>query len=173
MWPSTFPHRWVLILMTHWPKGRWKGGYGDRSLRDFEEAFEGIPLDRIGAALTINAVASILLAMFQVTAEKLGYSKDRVSATPQNDILKEMIGRGAWIFPVKPAIRLIGDTIEYSMKSSPGRIPSVSVDITSVSRVARLPKKLPMPFKLPIPTSKRFCSGVTPSTILSEASAST
>jgi len=93
------------------------------SLRDFEVAFQGIPLDRIGVGLTINAVASIMLAMFQAAAEKFGYSKDRVSATPQNDILKEMIGRGAWIFPVKPAVRLIGDTIEYSMKELPRTNP--------------------------------------------------
>jgi methylmalonyl-CoA mutase N-terminal domain/subunit len=93
------------------------------SLRDFEVAFQGIPLDRIGAGLTINAVASIMLAMFQATAEKYGFKKDRVSATPQNDILKEMIGRGAWIFPVKPAVRLIGDTIEYSMKELPRTNP--------------------------------------------------
>jgi len=93
------------------------------SLRDFEVAFKDIPLDRIGVGLTINAVASIMLAMFQATAEKFGFKKDRVSATPQNDILKEMIGRGAWIFPVKPAVRLIGDTIEYSMKELPRTNP--------------------------------------------------
>jgi methylmalonyl-CoA mutase N-terminal domain/subunit len=93
------------------------------SLRDFEVAFQGIPLDRIGAGLTINAVASIMLAMFQATAEKFGFKKDRVSVTPQNDILKEMIGRGAWIFPVKPAVRLIGDTIEYAMKELPRSNP--------------------------------------------------
>jgi len=93
------------------------------TLRDFEIAFEGIPLDRIGVGLTINAVASIMLAMFQAVAEKFGYPNDRISATPQNDILKEMIGRGAWIFPVKPAVRLIGDTIEYSMKELPRTNP--------------------------------------------------
>jgi len=93
------------------------------SLRDFEVAFEGIPLDRIGVGLTINAVASIMLAMFQVTAERYGFPRDRVSATPQNDILKEMIGRGAWIFPVRPAVRLIGDTIEYAMKELPRTNP--------------------------------------------------
>jgi len=93
------------------------------SLRDFEVALEGIPLDRIGVGLTINAVASILLAMFQATAERYGFPRDRVSATPQNDILKEMIGRGAWIFPVRPAVRLIGDTIEYAMKELPRTNP--------------------------------------------------
>ena len=89
------------------------------SLRDFEIAFEGIPLDRIGSGLTINAVASIMLAMYQATAEKFGYPKEKISATPQNDILKEMIGRGAWIFPVEDAVRLVGDSIEYSVKELP------------------------------------------------------
>ncbi|MBI5606800.1 MAG: methylmalonyl-CoA mutase [Deltaproteobacteria bacterium] len=89
------------------------------SLRDFEIAFKDIPLNKIGVGLTINAVATIMLAMFQAMAEKFGYTRDQVSATPQNDILKEMIGRGAWVFPIEPAIRLIGDTIEYSIKEMP------------------------------------------------------
>jgi len=89
------------------------------SLRDFETAFEGIPLDRIGSGLTINAVAPIMLAMYQAVAEKFGYPKEKISATPQNDILKEMIGRGAWIYPVEDAVRLVGDSIEYSVKELP------------------------------------------------------
>ena len=89
------------------------------SLRDFETAFEGIPLDRIGSGLTINAVASIMLAMYQAMAEKFGYPKEKISATPQNDILKEMIGRGAWIYPVEEAVRLVGDSIEYSVRELP------------------------------------------------------
>ena len=89
------------------------------SLRDFETAFEGIPLDRIGSGLTINAVASIMLAMYQAMAEKFGYPKEKISATPQNDILKEMIGRGAWIYPVEDAVRLVGDSIEYSVRELP------------------------------------------------------
>ncbi|MFH0958542.1 MAG: methylmalonyl-CoA mutase family protein [Pseudomonadota bacterium] len=89
------------------------------SLQDFEIAFKDIQFDRIGSGLTINAVASIMLAMYQATAEKFGYSKEIISATPQNDILKEMIGRGAWIFPVEPSVRLVCDTIEYSVKELP------------------------------------------------------
>ncbi|OPX37971.1 MAG: methylmalonyl-CoA mutase [Desulfobacteraceae bacterium 4484_190.2] len=96
------------------------------SLKDFEIAFKDIQLNRIGSGLTINAVASIMLAMYQAMAEKFGYKKDEISATPQNDILKEMVGRGAWIYPVEPAVRLIGDTIEYSMKELP-RCNPVSV----------------------------------------------
>jgi len=89
------------------------------SLRDFEIAFADIPLDRIGSGLTINAVASIMLAMYQAVAEKFGYPKEKISATPQNDILKEMIGRGAWIYPVEEAVRLVGDSIEYAVKELP------------------------------------------------------
>jgi methylmalonyl-CoA mutase N-terminal domain/subunit len=89
------------------------------SLRDFEIAFADIPLDRIGSGLTINAVATIMLAMYQATAEKFGYPKEKISATPQNDILKEMIGRGAWIFPVEPAVKLVGDCIAYAVTEMP------------------------------------------------------
>ena len=93
------------------------------SLRDFETAFRGIPLDRIGSGLTINAVASIMLAMYQAVAEKFGFPRDKISATPQNDILKEMIGRGAWIFPVDEAVRLVGDSIEYAVRELPRSNP--------------------------------------------------
>ena len=93
------------------------------SLRDFEIAFKDIALDRIGSGLTINAVASIIVAMYQAVAEQYGFSKQEISATPQNDILKEIVGRGAWIFPVEPAVRLIGDVIEYSVKEMPRANP--------------------------------------------------
>ena len=93
------------------------------SLRDFEIAFKGIALDKIGSGLTINAVASIMVAMYQAVAEVYGFSKQQVSATPQNDILKEIVGRGAWIFPVEPAVRLIGDVIEYTVKEMPRANP--------------------------------------------------
>jgi len=93
------------------------------SLRDFEAAFKGIPLDRIGSGLTINAVATIMMAMYQAAAEKFGYSKNQISTTPQNDILKEMIGRGAWIFPVEHGVRLVGDSIEYAVKELPKSNP--------------------------------------------------
>ncbi len=96
------------------------------SLKDFEIAFKGIQLNRIGTGLTINAVASVMLAMYESVAEKYGYKKTEISATPQNDILKEIVGRGAWIYPVEPAVRLIGDTIEYAMKELP-RCNPVSV----------------------------------------------
>ena len=93
------------------------------SLRDFEIAFEGIDLHKVGAGLTINAVASIMLAMYQAVGEKLGFDRTRISATPQNDILKEVVGRGAWIYALDPAVKLIGDTIEYSITAMPRTNP--------------------------------------------------
>ena len=89
------------------------------SLKDFELAFKDIELNRIGTGLTINAVASIMLAMYQAVAQKYGFKKSEISATPQNDILKEIIGRGAWIYPPDAGVKLIGDTIEYAVKEMP------------------------------------------------------
>lgn len=89
------------------------------TLEDMEEAFSGIPIDEISTSLTINPVASVLLAMYLVVAEKQGLSWDRVRGTTQNDILKEYIGRGTWIFPVEPSIRLIGDMVEFCSKNVP------------------------------------------------------
>ncbi len=86
------------------------------SLKDLEEAFEGIAIDKISTSLTINPVASVMLAMYLVVAEKQGIPWDQVRGTTQNDILKEYIGRGTWIFPVQPSIRLIGDMVEFCSK---------------------------------------------------------
>jgi methylmalonyl-CoA mutase N-terminal domain/subunit len=93
------------------------------TLKDMEYAFEGIPLDKISTSLTINSTAAILLAMYIVVAEKQGLSIDKIRGTAQNDILKEYIGRGTWIFPVEPSLRLITDTIEYCSKNIPKYYP--------------------------------------------------
>jgi methylmalonyl-CoA mutase N-terminal domain/subunit len=89
------------------------------TLADFEQAFDDIDLGSVSTALTINAVAGIMIAMHQVVAEKQGVGAERVRGTTQNDILKEYVGRGAWIFPVEPSIRLIGDTIIYCSENLP------------------------------------------------------
>ena len=93
------------------------------TLRDFEVAFDGIDLDRITVSLTINGAAAILIAMYLAMAEKRGYDLKRLRGTAQNDILKEFIGRGTWIFPVQPSIRLVGDTIEYCAAHAPKYSP--------------------------------------------------
>ncbi len=93
------------------------------TLADMEVAFAGIPLDQISVSLTINAVAAPIMAMYFVVAEKQGVPLNQVRGTAQNDILKEYIGRGAWIFPVEPAVRLIGDTIEFCARHAPKYYP--------------------------------------------------
>jgi methylmalonyl-CoA mutase N-terminal domain/subunit len=89
------------------------------TLEDMEEAFQDIPIDKISTALTINPVASVILAMYLAVTEKQGIPWDRVRGTTQNDILKEYIGRGTWIFPVEPSIRLIGDMVEFCSRNVP------------------------------------------------------
>lgn len=89
------------------------------TLKDMELLFEGIPLDKITTSFTINATAAILLAMYIAVGEKQGVPPEKLGGTIQNDILKEYVARGAWIFPLEPSVRLIGDTIEYCMENIP------------------------------------------------------
>ena len=93
------------------------------TLADFEVAFEGIDLDAITVSLTINGAAAILIAMYLAMAEKRGYDLARLRGTAQNDILKEFVGRGTWVFPVEPSLKLVGDTIEYCAKIAPKYTP--------------------------------------------------
>jgi methylmalonyl-CoA mutase, N-terminal domain len=93
------------------------------TLRDMEIAFEGIDLDRITVSLTVNGSAVTLIAMYLAMAEKRGYDVKTLRGTAQNDILKEFIGRGTWIFPVEPSVRLVGDTIEYCAEHAPKYSP--------------------------------------------------
>ena len=93
------------------------------SLRDLEMAFDGIDLDKITVSLTVNAAAAALIAMYLSLAEKRGYDVRSLRGTAQNDILKEFIGRGTWVFPVQPSIRLVGDTIEYCAEHAPKYSP--------------------------------------------------
>ncbi len=83
------------------------------TLRDFEVLFAGLPIDRVSTSFTINGTAAILLAMYLALAEQQGVPWTRVTGTIQNDILKEYVARGTWIFPVEPSVRLIVDTIEF------------------------------------------------------------
>ena len=89
------------------------------TLKDFEIAFEGIDLDGITVSLTINGSAAALIAMYFAMAQQRGYDISKLRGTAQNDILKEFIGRGTWIFPVQPSIKLVGDTILYCAEHAP------------------------------------------------------
>jgi methylmalonyl-CoA mutase N-terminal domain/subunit len=96
-----------------------KVGVAIDSLKDMEILFDGIPLDKVSTSMTINAPASVLLAMYIAVAEKQGVSKDKLRGTIQNDILKEYIARGTYIFPPKPSMRLITNIFEYCSKEVP------------------------------------------------------
>lgn len=115
-----------------------KLGVAIDTLRDMEEMFDGIPLDKISTSFTINATASIILAMYVATAEKQGVNPRELRGTIQNDIIKEYIARGTYIFPPKPSIRLIGDTIEYCIKEIPN-FNSVSVSGTHICECGATP----------------------------------
>jgi methylmalonyl-CoA mutase, N-terminal domain len=93
------------------------------TLADMEAAFDGIPLDRVSVSLTINGMAAPITAMYYAVAEKQGAAADRVVTTPQNDILKEFVARGTWIYPVEPSLRLVGDLIEFSARHFPRSNP--------------------------------------------------
>jgi methylmalonyl-CoA mutase N-terminal domain/subunit len=108
------------------------------TLRDMEEMFDGIPLDKISTSFTINSTAIIILAMYVATAEKQGVNPSDLRGTIQNDIIKEYIARGTYIFPPEPSIRLIGDTIEYCVKHIP-RFNSVSVSGTHICECGATP----------------------------------
>jgi len=90
-----------------------KVGVSISSVHDMARLFEGIPLDKVSTSMTINAPAAVLLAMYIVVARRQGVSEDQLRGTVQNDILKEYIARGTYIFPPRPSMRLITDLFAY------------------------------------------------------------
>lgn len=89
------------------------------SLRDLEILFDGIPLKDVSTSMTINSTAVILLAMYAVTAQKQGAEISELRGTIQNDVLKEYIARGTYIFPPQPSMRIITDIFEFCSKNMP------------------------------------------------------
>ena len=89
------------------------------SLADMEVLFDGIPLDRVSTSMTINATASILLALYVAVGKKQGVPLDKLNGTLQNDILKEYIARGTYIYPPAPSMRLVTDVFRYCSQNVP------------------------------------------------------
>jgi methylmalonyl-CoA mutase N-terminal domain/subunit len=89
------------------------------SLADMETLFQGIPLERVSTSMTINSTAAILLALYVAAAERQGAPRSALSGTIQNDILKEYIARGTWIYPLRPSMRLVTDIFEFSSHELP------------------------------------------------------
>ena len=96
-----------------------KVGVAIDSLADMETLFDGIPLDKVSTSMTINATAAILLALYIAVAKKQGVAPDKLNGTIQNDILKEYIARGTYIYPPKPSLRIITDIFSYCAREAP------------------------------------------------------
>jgi methylmalonyl-CoA mutase N-terminal domain/subunit len=89
------------------------------TLADMEALLRGIPLDKVSTSMTINATASIVLAMYIIAAEKQGVTSDKLRGTIQNDPLKEYLARGTYRFPPRPSLRIVSDIFEYCTKQMP------------------------------------------------------
>jgi methylmalonyl-CoA mutase N-terminal domain/subunit len=96
-----------------------KAGVSVSTLQDMEIVFNGIPLDKITTSMTINAPTNVLLAMYIAVGQKQGVDQSKLGGTVQNDILKEYVARGMYIFPPKPSMRLITDIFEYCSEHMP------------------------------------------------------
>ncbi len=96
-----------------------KVGVAISSMEDMELLFHEIPLDKVSTSMTINAPAAVLLAMYVAVAKKQGVEPSKLHGTIQNDILKEYVARGTYIFPPKPSMRLITDTFQYCQQNIP------------------------------------------------------
>jgi len=96
-----------------------KVGVAIDTLADMEVLFDQIPLDKVSTSMTINAPAAVLLAMYIACGQKQGVTPDKLEGTIQNDVLKEYVARGTYIFPPKPSLRLISNIFEYCTKSVP------------------------------------------------------
>jgi methylmalonyl-CoA mutase N-terminal domain/subunit len=96
-----------------------KTGVAVDTLADFEILFEGIPLNRVSTSMTINATAAILLCMYMAVAKKQSVSPADITGTVQNDILKEYVARGTYIYPPGPSMRLVCDIFEYAQEHLP------------------------------------------------------
>ncbi|HUR91307.1 MAG TPA: methylmalonyl-CoA mutase family protein, partial [Gemmatimonadaceae bacterium] len=100
-----------------------RAGVAIDTVEDMHELFAGIPLDKVSTSMTINATASTLLAMYIVVAEERGIGRDKLSGTVQNDILKEYIARGTYVYPPEPSLRLIADMFRFCTAEVPGWNP--------------------------------------------------
>jgi methylmalonyl-CoA mutase N-terminal domain/subunit len=103
-----------------------KVGVAVDTLADMETMFEGIPLDQVSTSMTINAPAPVLVAMYAVVGQKQGVPQDRIAGTAQNDVLKEYVARGTYIYPPKPSLRLAADLMAYCARELP-RFNAISI----------------------------------------------
>jgi methylmalonyl-CoA mutase N-terminal domain/subunit len=125
-----------------------KVGVSISSLKDMETLFNQIPLDKVSTSMTINAPAAVLLAMYIAVGKRQGVATKQLRGTIQNDILKEYVARGTYIFPPAPSLRLVTDTSSIAKKKFPIGTRSAFRDTTFVKRVRPLCKKWLLPWPM-------------------------
>jgi len=103
-----------------------KVGVAVDTLHDMETVLDGIPLNQVSTSMTINAPAAVLVAMYAVVGQKQGVPNDKIQGTVQNDVLKEYVARGTYIYPPRPSLRLAADLMAYCAKELP-RFNSISI----------------------------------------------
>ena len=134
-----------------------KVGVAISSLRDMQTLFDKIPLDKVSTSMTINSPAAVLLALYIAVARKQGVEEKSLRGTIQNDILKEYIARGTYIFPPKPSMRLITDVFQVLPgRTCPPGTPSAFPATTSAKQAPPLRRKWLLPLPMPLPMSKRL-----------------
>ena len=118
------------------------------TVEDMKALFDGIPLGDVSTSMTINAPASLLLLMYEIAAEEQGVAPERLRGTIQNDVLKEYIARGTYIFPPAPSLRLVADTFAYCADRLPGFNTISTPDGWSLTSTGMLVAVVPEPASL-------------------------
>jgi len=134
------------------------------SLRDMEILFEGIPLDKVSTSMTINAPAPVLVAMYIAVGEKQGIPPAKLMGTAQNDVLKEYVARGTYIFPPRPSLRLAADLIAYCAREVP-KFNSISISGYHIREAGSTAvQEIASPSPTPSPTCRRRSNAARTST---------
>ena len=132
-----------------------KVGVAIDSLLDMRDLFDGIPLKAVSTSMTINATASILLLLYALVAEEQGAEPEDVTGTTQNDVLKEYLARGTYIYPPAPSMRITTDMFAYCAKELP-RWNTISISGYHIREAGRPPSRnSPLRSRTPLPTSRR------------------
>ena len=132
-----------------------KVGVAIDSLADMRLLMADLPMDKVTTSMTINATGAILLLLYQLVAEEQGVPGEKIRGTIQNDILKEYIARGTYIYPPRPSMRLIVDTFAYCAATCPTGTRSPSPATTSARRARRRSRRSPSRWPTASPTSRR------------------
>jgi methylmalonyl-CoA mutase, N-terminal domain len=132
-----------------------KVGVAIDSIDDMRLLLADLPLDKVTTSMTINSTAAILLLMYELVAEEQGVPSEQISGTIQNDLLKEYIARGTYVYPPRPSMRIITDIFAYCASTSRSGTRSRSRATTSARRARRRCRRSPSRSPTPSPTCRR------------------